>query len=274
MNLVLPDDPTVAAGFILGWRRSPGSAAVAGNAEQTATVVVKRAWTVTPADDPADGVLDPINAPAIVEADVIAADVVTYESDLAAWKPEGDIIVVAGAGPIPLTVALNGTVRMSQPIATATLAGLAWEPKVDTPREAEAGTLDPAPEGQLPPDFDNRYFNGYARAHRVGGAIPHLAPDDEVTLTRAGNDVYAFTMPASRPVVRHEWFAGNGVDDPSLWRARDVAMALDTLVIEPAGNLATTVWRAVWPAAFDPGDGSGPVSLGNNRQLTVRLVEG
>jgi len=197
---------------------------------------------------------------------------VDYESDLVAFKPQGDLIVIADTPPVPLSVSVNGTVRMSQAAeAVPTLTGLAWEPRAGTTREAEGGDFLAMTQA-LPDDFQNIYYNGYRRAFDQGGPVPFLAPGDEIEVGRAGGDRYGFTLPTEAPALRHQWYVGEGVDDPCLWRGREVPFALDTLVVEPDRDVAFAVWRAVWPVDLDP-DGTGPIPLDANRRLTVTLED-
>jgi hypothetical protein len=274
METIFPEADGVSGAFLLGWRRRPGSAAGPDSIEQVITVVVKRAYSVTAsASDPAAGGLTPdAGGPVIFEADQPGSvpSTVGYESDLVAYKPQGDLIAIADAPPAPLSISVNGTVRMSQATeAVPTLTGLGWEPRVGGTRAAEGGdflALDQA----LPDGFENTYYNGYRRAFDQGGPVPYLAPGDQIDVERAGGGRYGFTLPTEVPALRHQWFVGEGVDDPSLWRGRNQPMALDTLVVEPDRDAAYAVWRAVWPVDLDP-DGTGPVPLGDNRRLTVTL---
>ena len=194
---------------------------------------------------------------------------VDYESDLVPFKPQADLIVICDAPPLPIDISVAGTVRMSQQALPRELTGLAWEDRMDTPREGEGGDFTTMTQ-PLPDAFQNSYYNGHRRNRRQGGSVPYPQPGQAITLTREGGGVYAFTLPTPGPSLRHEWLAG-GQDDPALWHRRDVAMVLDTLVIEPDRNHAYAVWRAAWPVALDPG--TGPLALDMNRRATV-LWEG
>lgn len=207
---------------------------------------------------------------AVTYQEVVVATV-EYESDLVPYKPHADLIVIADAPPVPLSVAVNGTVRMSQELAVPLeLTGLGWEDRFDTPREGEGGDFSALSQA-LPDDFENSYFNGYRRDRRQGATVPYPNESDTVAVVRDGGGVYGFAMPSTRPVVEHGWYVG-GEDDPCLWRHRRVVMNLDTLVIEPDRDHAYAVWRAVWPVDVDP-DGTGVIALEDNRRATV-VVEG
>lgn len=406
MNLVIPDAPGLSGAFLQAHRRRPGSPVSGDNIEAVYTVIVKRAYSVAPAANPADGSLSPrAGGPEVYETDrpenllqnadfangqdhwsltggidatfgdgeavltrdgadgdlrqtagfgrqlrdrrigiaakaaaaealafprpsivasaqtvaradagsfgekpavlaaadrsgagvtassldarfpALAADdepltlselsviVTEYESDLVPYKPGLDLIVIADAPPLPLTVSVNGTVRFSQAaLAPQDLTGLGWEDKVDTPREAEAGDVMSTIE-TLPGDFENSFFNGYRRSRLQGAATPFLSPGDLVVVTRDSGDPYGFTLPAEHPVLRHKWFTGTGKDDPCLWRGRDVPLLLDTLVIEPDRNHAYAVWRACW-AIDDALGGAGPIAPDMNRAAEVTLEGG
>lgn len=199
-----------------------------------------------------------------------AVTTVEYESDLVPFKPEADLIVIADAPPLPINMSVNGMVRFSQEfLVSQELTGLGWEDRMDTPREAEGGNFEAMTQA-LPDDFSNSYYNGYRRDRCQGGAVPFLSAGDEVTLTLDGGALYSFTLPAEVPALRHAWFTGAGKDDPCLWKYRDVAIVLDTLVIEPDRDHAYVVWRACWPVDEDP-DGSGPIPFENNREAVVTL---
>lgn len=196
---------------------------------------------------------------------------VEYETDLVPFKPQADLIVICDAPPLPIDIAVAGTVRMSQQALPQELTGLAWEDRMDTPREGEGGDFT-AMTQPLPDAFQNSYYNGHRRDRRQGGSVPYPQPGQAVAITREGGGLYAFTLPATGPGLRHEWLRG-GQDDPALWHRRGVAMALDTLVIEPDRNHAYAVWRAAWPVDLDP-DGGGPIPLGDNRRATVLWEDG
>lgn len=198
---------------------------------------------------------------------------VLYESDLVPFKPEADVVVIADAPPIPVSISINGVIRYSQSgIAPQELTGLGWEERLKAPRKSEFGDVD-AMTQSLPDDFQNLYFNGYRRNRRQGGHVPFMAVGDTVELIRDGGDAYGFTLPSEAPHLRHSWYIGHGVDDICLWRHRDVAMVLDTLVIEPDRDHAYAVWRACWPIDLDP-DGNGPIPFDANRAAQITMVGG
>lgn len=189
-----------------------------------------------------------------------------FESDMVPEKPEADLIVIADAPPLPLTVAVNGVIRLSQAaLPVKELTGLAWEDRQTNPRKAEGGDFA-AMTQDLPDAFANSWYNGYRRNRRQGVAIPYLTPGDTVLLTREAGPHYGFTLPPDTPVAVQSWFTGDGPDDPALWRSRTIPMTLDTLVIEPDRNRAYTVWRTAWAPEFDP-----DVPRDMLRRITVTL---
>ncbi len=198
-----------------------------------------------------------------------AVTTVEYESDLVPYKPESDLIVIADAPPLPIDISVNGSLRYSQEfVLPQELTGLGWEERMDTPRQAEGGDFLSMTQA-LPDDFNNSYYNGYRRNRRQGGAVPFLNPGDEVSLTRGGGTLYGFTLPAEAPKLRHAWFTGSGQDDPCVWKHRDVAMHMDTLVVEPDRNHGYAVWRGCWSVDEDPG--GGPIPFANNREALVTM---
>jgi hypothetical protein len=171
---------------------------------------------------------------------------------MVAEKPEADLIVVADAPPLPLTLAVNGVVQLSQAaLAPRELTGLGWEDRQTDPRKAEGGDFAALTQ-DLPDAFSNSYYNGYRRDRRQVAAIAYLTPGDQILLTRDAGPDYGFTLPPDTPVAVQDWFVGDGLDDPCLWRSRAIPLVLDTLVIEPDRHRAYTVWRAAWPPVFDP----------------------
>ena len=181
-----------------------------------------------------------------------ALTAVDFESDMVPLKPEADLIVIADAPPLPMTLAVNGITKLSQTaLANKELTGLGWEDRQTDPRKAEGGDFAAMTQA-LPDAFQNLYYNGYRRDRRQGAAIQHLTPGDKILVTRDSGPAYGFTLPPDTPVTVQSWFLGDGLDDPCLWKSRPVPMALDTLVIEIDRNRAYTVWRATWPPEFDP----------------------
>jgi hypothetical protein len=177
---------------------------------------------------------------------------VDFESDMVPLKPEADLIVIADAPPLPMSLAVNGVTRLSQAARPdKELTGLAWEDRQTDPRKAEGGDFG-AMTQDLPDAFANSYYNGYRRNRRQGAAIPHLTPGDQILVTRDAGPAYGFTLPPDTPVAVQSWFTGDGLDDPCLWKSRPLPLVLDTLVVEPDRNRAYAVWRATWPPEFDP----------------------
>jgi hypothetical protein len=208
-----------------------------------------------------------------VTYDDVTLTTIEYEGDLVPFKPEGDLVVIADAEPVPTAIRVNGVLRLQQPLGSTDLTGLGWEARVGTPRETEPGNFAAMTQA-LPDDFDNRYYNGYRRDRRQVASLPYLQPGDTVEIERAGGVTYRFALPATRVSAVHAYYRGEGQDDPCLWRRRTLTLALDTLVIEPDRDRAYAVWRAAWPYVEDPLRPERPLPEGDNRQLTVELDEG
>jgi hypothetical protein len=192
--------------------------------------------------------------------DDVVVSAALFEHDMAAYKPEGDIIVVVGSSSAPLRLWVNGVLRLSSP---GGVEGFGWQPRSADPRKQDAGS-SPAPAGSpLPGDFNNRYFNGYRRAARVG-SMPHLAPGDRVALERDDGSFYRFRLGGESLTAQYAYFRGTGADKDTRWLWQPLTMRIDTLVIEPDSNRCYLVWRGSWRFEDQPVD--------RYRQLKVEVV--
>lgn len=243
METFFPTASGYAGFFFVGFRKD------AGETQRTGTVVLKRTYdvdplagTFTPASNPLPAFLQdvPFNT-----SDSILT--LRYEHDLASFKPEGDVVVLGFAEAGPCAVRVNGATRLQRTVLSALeKALLGWEPRGDAARLGQAGT-QPPPEGQsLPPDFDNRFYNGYLRAARHLAASPFLAANAEVEIDRNGVVDYAFTLPSDTASAAYFFHAGVMPDEEKCWQRVPVAMNLDTLVAEPESDRCYVVWRGVW----------------------------
>ncbi len=277
MDTVFPDAPGFAGFFLIGFRKDPGAPTLT---RRTGTFVLKRAYDVI--GGPLSGALVPASSPAeIVMADETDdADNVLYESDVAPYKPLGDLIVLgftATTGLHQLRVA--GTARLQRDLLVAGEPALfGWEPRVneDHPerRQDQAGGFsedpndyplefpfddpirDPLPGGPGDPRalFDNRFHNGYSRTAAIG-SLPHLAAGQVVEIRRDGNPVYTLTLGAEQVAAHVELYTGKGADKANRWRREPVtAIALDTLTLEPDDDRCALVWRGVWDYDVHPAD--------------------
>jgi hypothetical protein len=253
MNVTLPDGDGYSGTVIDGWRR-------AGGAEQRVwSVVVKRSYRV------AGAALEPdAGGEAMRFAD--AADPATgetlHEADIAAFKPEADI-VVKGHVADPASgglISIDGVVRQLR-LAAAPAASDAdarrhlfgFEQRAGATRRAEAGDweAEPAP---LP----SGYANGFANVHRRSGLFAATPParlpaGGAVSVFRtpdASDAAYALTLALPALSARRLTYCGTGPDRDARWRAEPVGgLVPDTLVIEPEADRAYVLWRAVWPYA-------------------------
>ena len=65
---------------------------------------------------------------------------------------------------------------------------------------------------------------------------------------------YAFRLPASRFAARLRWWSGHCPDQPRRWAAANLPLAADTLIVDPAGNRATLLWRGNWNWQAQPAE--------------------
>lgn len=190
------------------------------------------------------------------------ATTLVYEHDLAAYKPEGDLIILGYAGAAGSNnnrvVRVNGTTYLSRTLASAlppekSLFG--WEARVGPPRVTQAGNYDSyKPEDTLPPDFDNRFYNGYRR-DAANTPLAYLPATAQIELERGGSVTYRFRLAGDTAAASYFTYPGSGPDDKDRWKQTRVPMHLDTLVIEPEKNRYYAVWRGVWPYDSRPEEG-------------------
>lgn len=190
-----------------------------------------------------------------------------YEHDLAPYKPEGDLIVLGFAAVTGLCrLLVDGTLRLARIVGGSDQKALfGWEPRVDSLREAEAGTItddpndlppewpvtDPARD-PLPPDFDNRFYNGYRRD--AGAGLPYVPASAHIQIERDGTIDYDFTLPGETITATYYYHTGDRPDTENRWHRQSVTMNLDTLVIEPDSNRCSCVWRGLWDFDAHPAD--------------------
>jgi len=216
-----------------------------------------------------------------------------YESDLAPFKPEGDVVVLDFADQAGLNqVYVNGSVWMGRTVSIngdgRDKALFGWASRSEdgvNSRKSDAGTFsadpnayppewpvvdpvrDPLPPG--PPAsgrFNNRFYNGYRRDSQQLPDLPYLLPAAQVLIQRQGpsND-YGFTLGGETVTAQARYYRGYGPDDERYWRSENVPMHADTLVVEPEKNRCYVVWRGVWDFDAYPED--------VYRQLVVSATE-
>lgn len=191
--------------------------------------------------------------------------VLRYESDLAAFKPEADLIVLGYDGAADVVAAVDGAdwLKRTIPAGAADKAAFGWESRADPGlRKAAAGTIvvpprpvppDTPPTTTLPPDFDNAFYNAFRR--------------DAVILVNGVRAPASFVLPDPRSVIRLTRTAGPGyqvqlrgdvasavlstsdsaTDDASRWLRTAVPMTLDTILLEPDVDRCELLWRGAWP---------------------------
>ncbi|MCB8952949.1 MAG: DUF2169 domain-containing protein [Ardenticatenales bacterium] len=190
-----------------------------------------------------------------------------YEHDLAPDKPAADLIVLGFATVTGLCrLLVDGTARLSRNVTSSDQKALfGWEPRVNSPREAEAGgfTDDPnnlPPEwpitnparDPLPAAFNNRFYNGYRRD--AGAPPPHPPAAAHIQIERDGTMDYDFTLPGETINATLYTHTGDRPDAANRWHRQPIPMTLDTLVIEPDDDRCTCVWRGLWDYDAHPPD--------------------
>lgn len=198
--------------------------------------------------------------------DDVAVAMLHYEHDLAAYKPAGDLVVLAFNALGAATLTVNGQLRLSRVVLAGEADLFGWQLRDAEPRESEGGftgaTFPLA--APLPPSFQNRYCNGFLRSALQGASAPFLPSAARVLINRTAT-LYGFTLGAETISATYTYYPGSGPDEECSWRRQPVAMNLDTLVIEPESNRCYAVWRGVWNfAEQDPG---------NYRRLIVAASE-
>jgi hypothetical protein len=191
-----------------------------------------------------------------------------YEHDLAAFKPEGDVVVLGLATATgSFNVRVDGGTWFSRNMASASppkKALVGWEPTLLDPRKAQAGDF-PAADGVLPANFSNRYFNGHRRDRNdptpgvdeviaAADPFPYLGASSQVTVSLGGPPIYSVQLrgdAASASVYR---YSGSGEDTEQNWISQPVEMRADTVVVEPESPRCYLVWRGVWPFDDHPED--------------------
>lgn len=257
METIFPELTGLASFFLNSYRRSGGAL------EQTGTVIVKRTYDVNPATGalaPAETALPVFESDQTLE---IAPDetISQYEHDLAAYKPQGDVVVWGFVGPAGAQrLRVNGVTWLSRSIVAPAgeTALFGWEPRVDSPRETDGAFPDdenayPLPE-PLPAGFDNRFYNGYRRDAAVAAPFRYLLPGDVLGVERDGDVDYAVTLGPETVTATYYVYSGSGPDVGARWQPHTLALQRDTVVLTPDEDQCYVVWRGVWPFAGHPAD--------------------
>ena len=260
--------------FLVGFRKQPADTQVT---ERVGAVVIKRTYTV----DGVTGALTPAAAPLpIFVTDQIQGAAVVYEHDLAAFKPQGDLIVVGFVQQlVPHEVRVDDSAWLSRTPIVGDALLFGWEPRTNDPhpkrRQDEAGGFsddaddyplewpvtnpdrDPLPGGvgdPRTPPFRNRFYNGYLRKAAVAAPFPYLPPAATVKIARNAVVVYRLQLAGEAIHARYLYYTGRGADEDCGWRARSIGVNLDTLVVEPDLSRCYVVWRGVWDFDEQPAE--------------------
>ena len=260
METIFPELTGLASFFLNSFRRTGGAL------EQTGTVIVKRTYNV----NPATGALAPAEtALPIFESDQTIEigppddreTIIQYEHDLAAIKPQGDLVVWGFVGPAGIQrLRVNGATWHSRNIVAPAgeTALFGWEPRVDSTRETQGNFPDdenayPLPE-PLPAGFDNLFYNGYRRDSAVAAPFRYFLPGDVLGVERDGSVDYEVTLGPETATATYYVYSGSGPDVEARWQPHTLVMQRDTVVITPGEDACYVVWRAVWPFADHPAD--------------------
>jgi hypothetical protein len=255
METVFPEVTGLASFFLTAHRMTGGIL------ELTGTVIVKRTYDVNPLDGrltPAATALPIFDSDQMLETD---DEIIQYEHDLAAFKPEADLIVWGFIGPIGLQrVRVGGTLWLSRtmpnPIPPEEVALFGWEPRIDSPRETDGNfPSDPAEyplPAALPAGFNNRYYNGYRRDAAVAAPFPYFQAGASVAIERNGSQDYEVILGPEIVTATYYNYSGIGPDVERRWQPQPVTMQRDTVVITPGEDQCYVVWRGVWPFADHP----------------------
>lgn len=260
METIFPELPGLASFFLNSYRRAGGAL------EQTGTVIVKRTYDVNPATGelaPAETALPIFDSDQTTEIGPPddRVTIIQYEHDLAATKPQGDLVVWGFVGPAGTQrLRVNGVTWLSRSIvAPATETALfGWQPRNEDPRNAQ-GSFPPDDEDYplpepLPAGFDNLYYNGYRRDAAVAPPFRYLLPGDVLRVERDGSADYELTLGPETAWATYYIYSGSGPDVEARWQPHTLVMQRDTVVITPDEHQCYVVWRAVWPFATHPAD--------------------
>jgi hypothetical protein len=286
VDIIFPVHPGYQGMFVIGFRKQPGTATT----QRVGTVVLKRTYTI----DAASGTLAPSDdaLPIFTEDqpfDPVAPDTLRYESDLAPFKPETDVVVLGFVHPttnIDLSVDVVVWLRFQSPLVPSAHAMFGWEPRSSKLRGVgtDGDPLDystikedyppvwPVPpdapnRDPLPPDFPNLHYNGFRRDTALALSRPFnfLSASAAIRIVRPGpNNDYHFNLRGDAPTAVLHAYSGTGADDKYHWQQQTIDMHADTLVIEPDIDRCYLVWRGVWD--FDA------IAEADLRQLVVEAA--
>lgn len=282
MNLVL--HPTLPSQIIKGPRVTPGVGSLTdqSQAQDVLVAIVKATFAI---DDPSATPLPSNQQIALLKQDVFfpssgpSSGPMRYESDLAVFKPQTDVVVLGAPAPPqpgPLggtwteTVQSNGTAMQnafplpSHPPPPDPPLTFGWEDRLQDPRKGYAGACDVfKPDTmKLPLTFNNLFWNGGTYqgpqplfGHPAPGAIFVVQTSAQYSV--AGNTVtqtksHQLCLPNSAPQAVITYRTGAAPNAPTTSQALE--MDVDTIVYDKDAAQFYAVWRGVWEYSSVPAD--------------------
>jgi hypothetical protein len=195
----------------------------------------------------------------VVVDDQVVGTVFVAEADIALEKARTDIVVEGLiAGSDGGLVKINGTVWLQRDKGAAPDGDVAtnlfgWHGRGEDNRKLSVGAWVKAPPGDWLPPVNTAHFNNFYRR-----SDKFTAPGNVVPLPLGGTVVinnkvdetgtsYSFTLPTDNFSARVRTFCGDCPDKPNRWCiAEAFALVPDTLIVKPAANTATVIWRGGW----------------------------
>jgi hypothetical protein len=178
-----------------------------------------------------------------------------YEHDLAAFKPEGDLIVLGFTGVSGTCRArVNGSVWFERTLPVEReKAAFGWESRLTGPRATEKGVFSGNPSDYpladpLPAGFLNRFYNGYNRTAAQLDPVPYLPAGGDILIELTSGSSYHVVLGKETVAATLMVHTGTGPDKELFWTSNNIVMNRDTLVIEPEANRCFVVWRGAWPS--------------------------
>jgi hypothetical protein len=271
MITLLPEPGTYGAAVVTGLvntaaEQMRGVVVLKATYDLTGDGTVPRRPVLAPGKGPHEIRMTDAGLPIIVQNAVV--DFTLHaEADVALEKARTDIVVEGwvtfGHGG---TVRVNGALWLSRS-AIAPLLGDAndhlfgWHGRGEDGRALTDDAWQKTPPADLlPPQYTPLFNNFYRRSlgfQAPGNTVP-LPSGAGVAIHKREDETdaaYAFNLPTDRFTARVRTFCGDCPDKPNRWCiAESFALSPDTLIVKPAANRATVIWRGGWDWARHPVD--------------------